>query len=211
MADGHGSLFAPRTVLPSIAITNRPLTCIDRVHSHAPRIWSSVSGASAANARRNVDSSAGPACRAQTRKHVAARISGPLADRGERSRARDHRGDPDREQPGQRMTTTALVAWVGDLGEQIEQVLALRLARASRHRRRWRRRVGVPSWQSTVSVRTSIEPLEPYPPLTDTPSVPPVTPNPQVTRSVQPLCRIPASPTATRNTSPVMSPAAKPG
>ena len=52
--------FAPRTDLPSTAITRRPLTCEDLVHSQAPRTWSSTSGLTRANARRNVDSSAGP-------------------------------------------------------------------------------------------------------------------------------------------------------
>jgi hypothetical protein len=50
----------PRTALPSTAITSRPLTCTDLVHSQVPRTWSSMSALIMANARPNVDSSAGP-------------------------------------------------------------------------------------------------------------------------------------------------------
>ena len=52
--------FAPRTALPSTAITSRPLTCTALVCNQAPRTRSSTSGLIRANARRNVDSSAGP-------------------------------------------------------------------------------------------------------------------------------------------------------
>ena len=52
--------FAPRTVLPSMAITSRPLACTVLVCSQAPRTRSSASGLTRANPRRNVDSSAGP-------------------------------------------------------------------------------------------------------------------------------------------------------
>ena len=52
--------LAPRTVLPSMAITSRPLTRAALVCSQAPRTRSSTSGLTRANARRNVDSSAGP-------------------------------------------------------------------------------------------------------------------------------------------------------
>ena len=52
--------FAPRTALPSIAITSRPPARTALVCSQAPRTRSSRSGLTRANARRNVDSSAGP-------------------------------------------------------------------------------------------------------------------------------------------------------
>ena len=52
--------LAPRTALPSMAITSRLPACTALVHSQAPRIWSSTSGLIMANARRKVDSSAGP-------------------------------------------------------------------------------------------------------------------------------------------------------
>jgi hypothetical protein len=52
--------FAPRTVLPSMAITSRPSACTALVCSHAPRTQSSTSALTGANARRNVDYSAAP-------------------------------------------------------------------------------------------------------------------------------------------------------
>ena len=53
-------LFAPRTVLPSTAITSRPPACTALVCSQAPRTQSSASALTSPKARRNVDSSAGP-------------------------------------------------------------------------------------------------------------------------------------------------------
>ena len=67
-------LFAPRTVLPSIAITSRPPACIALVCSHAPRTRSSTSALTSANARRKVDSSAGPRAAPST-----ASTSGPAS------------------------------------------------------------------------------------------------------------------------------------
>jgi len=67
-------------------------------------------------------------------------IGGPLPDRGERPRPRDHRRDPGGEQPGQRMAAPASLPRVRDLGEEVEQVLAP----GSRNRRRCHRRAGVP-------------------------------------------------------------------
>ena len=43
-----------------------------------------------------------------------------LPDRGERLRPRDHRRDPDCQQPGQRMTAPAPLARIRDLGKEIE-------------------------------------------------------------------------------------------
>jgi hypothetical protein len=126
-------------VLPSTAITNRPKTCVDRVHNQAPRTLSSVSALTLANARRNVDSSAAPRRappRTQRAQHIGTGLSGPLTDRGERTRTRDHRGDPDREQPGQRMPPTPFLTGIRNLGQQIKQVQTTR----GRHRNGDRRR-----------------------------------------------------------------------
>jgi hypothetical protein len=78
--------------------------------------------------------------RAQHGQHLRAGVSGPLADRGERPRPRDHRRDPHGQQPGQRVPAPAPLARVRDLGQEIEQVLAA----GSRDRRRCHRRAGVP-------------------------------------------------------------------
>jgi hypothetical protein len=78
--------------------------------------------------------------RAQHRQHLRAGIGGPLPDRGERPRPRDHRRDPDGQQPPQRMPAAAPLPRVRDLGKEIEQVLAA----SSRNRRRCHRRAGVP-------------------------------------------------------------------
>jgi hypothetical protein len=78
--------------------------------------------------------------RAQHGQHLRARIGGPLPDRGERPRPRDHRRDPDGEQPRQRVPATAPLPRVRDLGEETEQVLAA----GSPNRRRCHRRAGVP-------------------------------------------------------------------
>jgi hypothetical protein len=80
-----------------------------------------------------VDSSAGPG-------DLRAGIGGPLPDRGERPRSRDHRGDPDGEQRGQRIPPPAPSARVRDLGKEIKKVLA---ARSGQHGRRCHRRAGV--------------------------------------------------------------------
>ena len=77
--------------------------------------------------------------RAQHGQHLRAGVGGPLPDRGERPRPRDHRRDPHGQQPGQRMTAAAPFPRVRDLGKEIEQVLAA----GSRDRRRCHRRVGV--------------------------------------------------------------------
>ena len=78
------------------AITSRPPACTALVCSQAPRTRSSTSALTRANARRKVDSSAGPraAGRAQHGQHLRAGVGGPLPDRGERPRPRDHRRDP---------------------------------------------------------------------------------------------------------------------
>jgi hypothetical protein len=78
--------------------------------------------------------------RAQPGQHLLAGIGGPLPDRGERPRPRDHRRDPGGEQPRQRVPATAPLPRIRDLGEETEQVLAA----GSRNRRRCHRRAGVP-------------------------------------------------------------------
>ena len=78
--------------------------------------------------------------RAQPGQHLRAGVGGPLPDRGERPRPRDHRRDPDGEQPGQRVPAAAPLPRVRDLGKEIEKVLAA----GSRHGRRCHRRAGVP-------------------------------------------------------------------
>ena len=62
--------------------------------------------------------------RAQYGQHLRSRIGGPLPDRGERPRSRDHRRDPHGQQPGQRVPAPAPLPRVRDLGKEIEQVLA---------------------------------------------------------------------------------------
>ena len=78
--------------------------------------------------------------RAQHGQHLRAGISGPLADRGERPRPRDHRRDPGGEQPRQRVTAAALLPRVRDLAKEIEEMLAA----GSGNGRRCHRRAGVP-------------------------------------------------------------------
>ena len=67
-------LFAPRTVLPSMAMTSRPSDCMTRVQSQAPMTRSRTSALTSANARRKVDSSAGPRAAPST-----ASTSGPAS------------------------------------------------------------------------------------------------------------------------------------
>ena len=81
------------------------------------------------------------AVRAERGEHVRAGVAGPLADRGERPRARDHRRDSDGEQPGQGVTAPAPLTRVTDLGQQIEQVQG---AGSTRYQGRWHQRAGVP-------------------------------------------------------------------
>jgi hypothetical protein len=85
--------------------------------------------------------------RAECGRHVRPGIVGPLPDRGERPRSRDHRRDPGGQQPGRRMPPPAPFPRVRDLGQEIEQVLAA----VSRHRRRCHRRAES-SWQAMVSI-----------------------------------------------------------
>jgi hypothetical protein len=53
------------------------------------------------------------------------RVRGPLADRGQGLGAGQHAGDRDGQDRAQRVPSAASLAWVGDLGEVIEQVTAL--------------------------------------------------------------------------------------
>jgi hypothetical protein len=58
-------------------------------------------------------------------QHLAGRVVGPLADLGKRSGAGQDRSDRDRQHGGKRVPSASSVAWVGDLGEGVEQVRAL--------------------------------------------------------------------------------------
>ena len=78
--------------------------------------------------------------RAQHGQDLRAGIGGPLPDRGERPRPRDHRRDPDGQQPGQRVPAPAPLPRVRDLGKEIKQVLAA----GSRNGQRCHQRAGVP-------------------------------------------------------------------
>jgi hypothetical protein len=73
-------------------------------------------------------------------QHVGPGIGGPLPDRGERPRSRDHRRDPGGEQRGQRVPPPSLLPRVRDLGKGLEEMLAA----GSRNERRCHRRAGVP-------------------------------------------------------------------
>ena len=73
-------------------------------------------------------------------------VGGPLPDRGERPRAGDDRRDPGGEQPGQRVPAAAPFPRIGDLGKEMEKVLAA----GSRHGRRCHRRAES-SWQAMVA------------------------------------------------------------
>ena len=84
--------------------------------------------------------------RAQHHQGLRAGIGGPLPDRGERPRPRDHRRDPHGQQPGQRMPAPAPLPRVRDLGKEIKKVVAT----GSRDGRRWHRRAG-PSRQATLA------------------------------------------------------------
>ena len=81
-----------------------------------------------------------PARRAQRGQDLRAGVGGPLTDRGKRPRPRDHRRDPDGQQPGQRVPAPAPLPRVRDLGKEIQKVLAA----GSRNRGRCHRRAGVP-------------------------------------------------------------------
>jgi len=81
-----------------------------------------------------------PARRAQRGQDLRAGVGGPLTDRGKRPRPRDHRRDPDGQQPRQRMPAPAPLPRVRDLGKEIQKVLAA----GSRNRGRCHRRAGVP-------------------------------------------------------------------
>jgi hypothetical protein len=67
----------------------------------------------------------------QRGQHRHGRVRGPLADRGQRPGAGQHRGDRDAEHAGQRMPAAAAVVWVGELGEVVEQAAAMRAVNAA--------------------------------------------------------------------------------
>jgi hypothetical protein len=73
-------------------------------------------------------------------QHIRPGVGGPLPDRGERPRSRDHRRDPGGTRPGKRMPPPAFPARIRDLSEEIEQVLAA----GSRNSRRCHRPTSVP-------------------------------------------------------------------
>jgi hypothetical protein len=58
-------------------------------------------------------------------QHLARRVAGPFADRGQGLGAGQHGGDRDGQHGGQRMPSAAAVSRVGDLGEVVEQAAAL--------------------------------------------------------------------------------------
>ena len=133
------SSFAPRTVLPSMAITSRPLTRGPGVQPGSKDLIEHV-GADQGESAPERGLRRRAAGRAQPCQHVRPGIGGPLPDRGERPRPRDHRRDPDREQAGQWMPPPASLPRVRDLGKEFEKVLAA----GSRNGRRCHRRAGVP-------------------------------------------------------------------
>ena len=141
--------WAPRTVLPSMAITSRPPARAAPVCSQAPGPVEHVGADQVERAAEGGLLRRAPG-RAQHGQRLRAGIGGALPDRGERPRPRDHRRDPHGQQPRQRMTAAAPLPRVRDLGQEIEQVLAA----GSRHRRRCHRRAGVPSRQKMVSVNS---------------------------------------------------------
>ena len=115
---------APRTVLPSIAITLRPPTSRVRVHRNAPQ--RPVQSVRVEPREQPADGrllrSRGPG-HAQLGQGLGAHVRDPLPDRGERPRTRDHRRQPHREQRGHRVAHPARVARIGHPGEHPEQVL----------------------------------------------------------------------------------------
>jgi hypothetical protein len=124
--------FAPRTVLPSTAITSPAAgRCGPRPQ---PRPENRVEYVCAdlgerAPAGRLAGRAAG---RAQAGEHVGAGVGGPLADRGGRPRPGGHRRDPHGEQTGQRVAPAALLPLVRNLGQQTR----MRLAAGSGNQRR---------------------------------------------------------------------------
>ena len=81
-----------------------------------------------------------PACRAEPGQHLLAGVGGPLPDRGERPRPRDHRRHPDGQQPGEGMPPPAPLPRVRDLGKEVKQVPA---AGSSHRGGRWHRRASL--------------------------------------------------------------------
>ncbi len=132
--------FAPRTALPSIAITSRPRPAPP---GPEPRTEGPVQDVRADQGERAPVGGLlrRAAARAERGKHVRAGIGGPLPDRGERPRPRDHRRDPDGQEPGQRMPAAPPLTRVRDLGQEIEQVPD---AGSIRYRGRCHERAGVP-------------------------------------------------------------------
>ena len=104
--------LAPRTVLPSMAIARQPPACTARVHSQAREPVQHV-GTDQGERAAERGLLRRPAHRAQHGQDVRAGVGGPLPDRGERPRARDHRRDPDGKQPGQQIGARASSAGPG--------------------------------------------------------------------------------------------------
>ena len=118
--------FAPRTVLPSMAITSRPPA--RTALRPQPGTENPVEHVRADQGERPPEGGLlrRAAGRAQRGQDVRAGVGGPLPDRGERPRPRDHRSDPDGQQPGQRMTAAFPLPRVRDLGKEILEFWLMR-------------------------------------------------------------------------------------
>jgi len=66
------------------------------------------------------------AAHAERGQHLVGRISGPLADRGQRPRASQYRAGRHGQYRVQRMPSAAPLSRVGELGEMVEQAAAVR-------------------------------------------------------------------------------------
>jgi hypothetical protein len=94
--------------------------------------WSSSSGSTRASTRRTVAPPGWPpdpaervAAHPERGRHRPGRVGGPLADPGQRPGAGHHRGDRHGQHRAERVPSATPVAWVGDLGEVVEQTTAL--------------------------------------------------------------------------------------
>jgi hypothetical protein len=105
----------------------------------------------------------GVAAHSERGQHLAGRVAGPLADRGQGCCAGQYRGHRHGQHRSQRVPSAASVAWVGDLGEVAEQVTGLlRCQRGGRSQPMgsrnggWTGRHGLPnsSWASTTHMIT---------------------------------------------------------
>jgi hypothetical protein len=162
-----------------MAITSRPPTCTALVCSQAPRTWSSTSALTRANARRKLDSSAGPRA-----------APSPASTAGPASAAHWPIAANDFE--------PAITAAIPTASSPASECRRPRLFRGSgtwarRSSRYWLRAAGI--GEDVIGVlgslaaedgerRNSIVPSGPGPPLADTPGTSPAVTNPQVTVSI---------------------------